>query len=62
MKAIEKALLLRKSARLRSKEPMRLFLNRLREPDRLLSVVEAQPLRPLAKHEARRAGTKAGRP
>ena len=54
MKPLEKALLLRKSARLRSKEPMRLFLNRLREPGRLLKLIEGQPLSAATKREARR--------
>lgn len=54
MKPIEKALLLRKSARLRSREPGRLFANRLREPRRVLRLVESSSLRQSSKHEARR--------
>jgi hypothetical protein len=54
MKPIEKALLLRKSARLRSKEPMRLFINRLREPERILELVERQHVSAATRLEARR--------
>lgn len=54
MKAIEKALLLRKSARLRSKEPMRLFINRLREPNRILELVEREHASTAVRLEARR--------
>ena len=54
MRPIEKALLLRKSAHLRSKEPMRQFLNRLREPRRLLELIESRPLPTSTKLEARR--------
>jgi hypothetical protein len=54
MKPIEKALLLRKSARLRSKEPMRLFINRLREPERILKLVERQHVSSATRLEARR--------
>ncbi|MBI5093017.1 MAG: hypothetical protein HZB26_11335 [Candidatus Hydrogenedentes bacterium] len=54
MKPIEKALLLRKSAHLRSKEPMRVFQNRMREPERLLKLAEQQPLAQRTRQEARR--------
>lgn len=54
MKAIEKALVLRRSGRLRSREPMRLFLRRLREPERILAVLERGGLRESSKQEGRR--------
>lgn len=54
MKPIEKALILRKSARLRSREPMRLFRRRLREPERILGIIEGSEAPESSKQEARR--------
>ena len=54
MNTLERALALRKSAHLRSKEPMRVFLNRLREPRRILGLVERSRIHPATKLEARR--------
>lgn len=54
MKPVDKALVLRKSARLKAREPMRLFRRRLREPERVLDAIEHSSLRESSKQEARR--------
>lgn len=54
MKPLERALALRKSAHLRSKEPMRVYRNRLRQPERILELVEKRVEQIATKYEARR--------
>ena len=54
MKPLDRALSLRRSTRLRSMEPVRVFHNRLREPRRLLRLAEQKANAQSTRFEARR--------